>query len=178
MEIRPLGAADRDAVRDIGARAFGPVPDEEWERRGETARPTWEAGRRFGGLDGGRLVAAGAPHDVTQRWHRPGVSAAGGGRGAGAPAGAGPGLGRPLPAHLLRRCAEFAHPLAVLYPATTPLYRSLGWEHAGAQHHVELRTEALRTIAAEPAPVRRAGPGDAAEAAAVVGAVHAAARDS
>lgn len=178
MEIRPLGAADRDAVRDIGARAFGPVPDEEWERRGETARPTWEAGRWFGGFDGGRIVAAGALHDITQWWHGRGVSAAGVGGVAVAPEERGRGLGRRLTADLLRRCAEFGHPLAVLYPATTPLYRSLGWEHAGAQHHVELRTEALRTIAAEPVPVRRAGPGDAAEAAAVVGAVHAAARDS
>ncbi|MFS2292733.1 MAG: GNAT family N-acetyltransferase [Actinomadura sp.] len=178
MEIRPLGAADRDAVRDIGARAFGPVPDEEWERRGETARPTWEAGRWFGGFDGGRIIAAGALHDITQWWHGRGVSAAGVGGVAVAPEERGRGLGRRLTADLLRRCAEFGHPLAVLYPATTPLYRSLGWEHAGAQHHVELRTEALRTIAAEPAPVRRAGPGDAAEAAAVVGAVHAAARDS
>ncbi|MEU8801719.1 GNAT family N-acetyltransferase [Spirillospora sp. NPDC048819] len=178
MEIRALGADERDAVRDIGARAFGPIPDEEWERRAEASRPMWEAGRWFGGFDGGGIVASGALHDMTQWWHGRPVSAAGVGGVTVAPEERGRGLGRRLMADLLRRCAEFGHPLAMLYPATTPIYRSLGWEHAGAQHHIELPAEALRTVAAERVPVRRAGPEDAAEAAAVIGRVHAQARDS
>jgi predicted acetyltransferase len=61
----------------------------------------------------------------------------------------------------------------MLYPATTPLYRSLGWEHAGATYRARFPTEALRGVqSAAPAGLRRAGPGDAAEVAEVIRGVH------
>lgn len=177
MEIRALAPDEVDAVRDIRARAFGPLPDEVWARRSRLARRSAEAGRQFAGFDGGTVVAAGALHDMTQWWHGRAVSTAGVGAITVAPEERGRGLGRRLVSDLLERCADLGHPLAMLYPATTRLYRSLGWEHAGAWHHVDLSTEALRTIAAERVPVRRAGPGDAAEVAAVIGRAHRTARD-
>ncbi|TDC48215.1 GNAT family N-acetyltransferase [Actinomadura sp. KC345] len=178
MEIRALGWDERYAVRDSTARAFGPVLDEAWERRSEAARPTWEAGRWFAGFDGDRIVATGVLHDMTQWWHGRPVSMAGVSAITVAPEDRGRGLGRRLMTDLLRRCAGFGHPLAMLYPATTRIYRSLGWEHAGAQHHIEIPAEALRTVAAERVPVRRAGREDAGEAAAVIGRAHERARDS
>ncbi|NDU72668.1 GNAT family N-acetyltransferase [Actinomadura sp. DSM 109109] len=172
MEIRALAADEADAVRDIRARAFGPLPDETWARRSRLVRQAAEAGRQFAGFDGGAVVATGALLDMTQWWHGRAVSAAGVSAVTVAPEERGRGLGRRLMTDLLERCADLGHPVAMLYPATTRLYRSLGWEHAGGRHHVDLATEALRTIAAERVPVRRAGPADAAEVAAVIGRAH------
>ncbi|WP_433478972.1 GNAT family N-acetyltransferase [Spirillospora sp. CA-142024] len=177
MEIRTLAPDEIDAVRDIRARAFGPIPDAVWEPRLRLWRPSAEAGRVFAGFDGGRIVATGALHEMTQWWHGRAVSMAGVSAITVAPEERGRGLGRRLMTDLLERCAAFGHPLAVLYPATTRLYRSLGWEHAGAQHHVAISAEALRTVSAGRVPVRRAGPDDAAEVAAVIGRVHETARD-
>ncbi|TDD71141.1 GNAT family N-acetyltransferase [Actinomadura rubrisoli] len=177
MEIRALAPDEIDATRDIRARAFGPMPDDEWAENTRFVRPLLEAGRQFAGFDGDRIVATGRLHDLTQWWHGRAVPMAGVGGITVAPEERGRGLGRRMMAELLERCAGLGHPLSMLYPATTPLYRSLGWEHAGAQHMMDLPAEALRTVAAERVPVRRAGPPDAAEVAAVVGRAHEAARD-
>ncbi|TDD38895.1 GNAT family N-acetyltransferase [Actinomadura sp. KC06] len=177
MEIRALRPDEFDGVRDIRARAFGPVPDEAWRQRVRRARPTLEAGRNFAGFDGGEIIATGTLYDMTQWWHGRAVSLAGVSAITVAPEQRGRGIGRELMTGLLERAAGFGHPLAVLYPATTTLYRSVGWEHAGAEHHVEIPTEALRTVAADRVSLRRAGPDDAAEVAAVIGRAHRAARD-
>ncbi|MUN42232.1 GNAT family N-acetyltransferase [Actinomadura litoris] len=177
MEIRALAPDEPEAARDVRARAFGPYSDAEWERSLRYNAATLAAGRQFAGFDGGRVVAAGRLHDMTQWWHGRAVSLAGVGGVAVAPEERGRGLGRALMADLLERCAALGHPLSMLYPATTRLYRSLGWEHAGAQHKIDFSAEALRGIAAERVPVRRAGPEDAAEVAAVIRRVHRGAGD-
>ncbi|WP_433232014.1 GNAT family N-acetyltransferase [Actinomadura formosensis] len=177
MEIRALAPEEADTVRDIRSRAFGPLPDEQWRRRIQIAGSSFDAGRQFAGFEDGEIVATGALHEMTQWWHGRAVSLAGVSAITVAPEERGRGLGRRLMTDLLERCAAFGHPLAMLYPATTRLYRSLGWEHAGAQHHVEISAEALRTVAAERVPVRRAGPQDAAEVAAVIGRAHASGLD-
>jgi predicted acetyltransferase len=177
MEIRALAPEEMNAVRDVRARAFGPLPDEDWERRVQAARPSVEDGRHLAGFEDGRVVATGTVHEMTQWWHGKAVSMGGVSAVTVAPEERGRGLGRRVVAALLDLCAARGHPLAVLYPATTPLYRSLGWEHAGAQHHIAFSAEALRTVSAERVPVRRAGPEDAAEVAAVVGRAHESARD-
>ncbi|WP_067468716.1 GNAT family N-acetyltransferase [Actinomadura macra] len=177
MKIRVLEPGELDATRDVRSRSFGPFSDEEWEASLRYTRPSLEAGRQFAGFDGGRVVATGRLHDLTQWWHGRPVSMAGVGGITVAPEERGRGLGRALMTDLLERCAEFGHSLSMLYPATTWLYRSLGWEHAGGQHKIDIPTEALRSVGAERVPVRRAGPDDAAEVAAVIGRVHRAARD-
>ncbi|WP_030173805.1 GNAT family N-acetyltransferase [Spirillospora albida] len=177
MQIRVLGSGELDETRDIRSRAFGRLSDSAWAQSARMARPALEAGRQFAGFEGGRIVATGRLNDLTQWWQGRAVSVAGVGGVAVAPEARGRGLGRALLTDLLERCVRFGHPLAMLYPATTPLYRSLGWEHAGGLHHVELPAEALRTLAAERVPVRRVGPQDAEEVAAVVARVHEAAGD-
>ncbi|MBO2463727.1 GNAT family N-acetyltransferase [Actinomadura violacea] len=177
MEIRPLGPGDLAETRDIRARAFGPMTDARWEASLRYSAPMLEAGRWFGGFDGDRIVATGRIHDMTQWWHGRAVSMGGIGGITVAPEERGRGLGRRLMTGILERCAGFGHAVSMLYPATTRIYRSLGWEHAGAQHKIEISAEALRGIAAERVPVRRAGPEDAAEVAAVIGRVHASAGD-
>ncbi|GAA4241223.1 hypothetical protein GCM10022254_69180 [Actinomadura meridiana] len=177
MEIRALTPDDMDRVRDMQARAFGPMPDERWERMLRHTLPLLADGRKVAGFDGDRMIATGVVYDMTQWWHGRAVSAAGVSGITVAPEERGRGVGRRLMTELLDRCAGFGHAVSMLYPATTSLYRSVGWEHAGAQHHVELSTEALRGLAADRVPVRRVGPEDAAEVAAVVGRAHEAARD-
>ena len=161
----------------LGGRLYWPVPDEAWERRLGSARAMAEAGRYLGVFDAGAMVSSGLLDEMTQWWHGRAVPMFGVSAITVAPEERGRGLGRALMTELLERCAGFGRPLAMLYPATTALYRSLGWEHAGAQHHVDLPTEALRKVAAERVPVRRVGPDDAAQVAAVIGRAHADARD-
>lgn len=92
-----------------------------------------------------------------------------------APEERGRGVGRRLAAGLLDLMDGL--PLSALYPATAPVYRSVGYEHGGAQHWVTFPAEALRILAAGPARVRRAGPGDAAEVTGLLRRLHASARD-
>ncbi|WP_067815500.1 GNAT family N-acetyltransferase [Actinomadura kijaniata] len=177
MEIRSLTFDEMDVTRSIRSQAFGRFSDADWAETMRVARPVVEAGRQYGGFDGDRLVATARLHDMTQWWHGRPVSMGGVGGVAVAPEERGRGLGRRMMTEVLRRCAEYGHPLSMLYPATTPLYRSLGWEHAGALHVAELRTEALRGVGGERVAVRRAGAGDAAEVAAVIARVHGTAGD-
>jgi len=88
---------------------------------------------------------------------------------------------------VLALIAERGYPLSALFPATMPLYRSLGWELAGSKYEAAVPARARWSLrapdaaAAGPAAeaeVRRAGPDDAAEVTAIIGRVHEAARDS
>ncbi|MFG2006982.1 enhanced intracellular survival protein Eis [Spirillospora sp. NPDC048911] len=175
MEIRAVD--DFDLVRDLRARAFGPLNDAEWESSRRFAAAAVAAGRVLGAFDGDRLVAAARINDMRQWWHGGPVPAAGIGGVMVAPEERGRGLGRRLMTVVLERSAELGHAVSMLYPATTHLYRSMGWEHAGARSIVTLPADALRSVAAERVPVRRAGPGDAAVVAATVREIHESARD-
>ena len=96
----------------------------------------------------------------------------------------------------LQAIADRGYPLSTLYPATTPIYRSLGWELAGGHYHAAVPARSLHTFTTpdvigrspappgderapteRPAPVRRAGPDDAEEVLAVIGRAHEQARD-
>jgi predicted acetyltransferase len=181
MQIRPLGTEDLETFRDIIARAFGHHSDEDWEAGARRLAPSLAAGRFLGGFDGDRLVGTAAILEFTQWWHGQPVSMGGISAVTVAPEDRGRGIGRQIVTAALERCAELGHVISALYPATTPLYRSLGWEHAGAQNWVELPADALRTVAAgsdERVALRRAGPSDAAEVAEVIRRVHAGALDS
>jgi predicted acetyltransferase len=179
MDIRPLAAAEIELTRRVRARSFGRISDADWAEAVRTAQPSLAAGRYLGAFDGTRLIATARIHDMTQWWNGRAVPMGGIGGMAVAPEERGRGVARRMMAAVLARCAELGHPLSVLFPATSPLYRSLGWEHAGAQHFVELPAEALRTLGpAERISVRQAGPDDADDVVAVVRNAHAAARDS
>jgi predicted acetyltransferase len=77
------------------------------------------------------------------------------------------------------RAVSFGDVVSALFPATTPIYRSLGFEHAGARYQVSLPAEALRAVVpSQQVKLRRMGPGDAAEVVSVLHRVHAATRAS
>jgi predicted acetyltransferase len=120
-----------------------------------------------------------------------------------APEARGQGVAKTLMTELLAVMARRGYLVSVLYPATAHLYRSLGWEFAGGSYRAKVPARSLGSLlppdpqaAEEPGDVtgvkprgdpggrppgpalRRAGPDDAREVIAVLGAVHSAARSS
>jgi predicted acetyltransferase len=133
-------------------------------------------------------------HDLRQWWLGRAIPCAGIASVKVAPEYRGGGIGRRLMTALLDAVAERGYPLSALYPATMPIYRSLGWELAGGKYVATVPARSLRTLvgpdptanldgasggggAAAPG-IRRAGPDDAAEVIAVIGRAHQAARDA
>ncbi len=182
MDIRQLGPADDlDVEVDLGRRAFGPVAEADRGRWLTEAREAAAGGRYFAAFDGPQPVAVAMFHDMRQWWHGRAVRMAGVGGVKVAPEQRGRGTGRALVTELLRVIADRGYPLSVLYPATAPLYRSLGWELAGGLYRAVIAARSLATMVpadapAQPPVLRRAVPDDAAEVIAVLGAVHESAR--
>jgi predicted acetyltransferase len=171
VEIRVLDPDDLDALSDLRARAFGPRPGGDRRR----ALREIDDGRLLGVYDGSRLAASGFHFRFEQWWHGRAVPMGGVAGVCVAPEDRGRGIGRRLAAALLERMPGL--PLSALYPATAPVYRAVGYEHAGARHLVTVRPGALRTLGGGPVKVRRAGPDDAAEVVALLRRLHAEARD-
>lgn len=193
LTIRPMRADDDlDAELDLRHRAFGPVRAD--------SRANWRAellggvrtGRQFGVWESGRLLGAATYHDMRQYWHGRSVPMAGVGGVEVAPEARGRGIGRAMMTVLLTAMAERGYALSALYPATAQIYRSLGWELAGGNYRVAVPGRSLGALlppdphvpGAPPglapdgaARIRRAVPDDADEVIAVLGAVHAGARD-
>lgn len=177
MEIRDIGPDDLEAFKDLRVRAFGYKTPAEWQAWHRLVEPLLGTGRLVGGFDGTRMVATARIIDFGQWWYGARISMGGVSGIAVAPEDRGRGAGRRLMSEVLARLGSLGHPISTLYPSTTPLYRSLGWEHAGSLHVVTLDPRELRTIAPEPVKVRRPTPADAAEVGLTIGRVHAAARD-
>jgi predicted acetyltransferase len=169
VEIRTLDPADVDAVHDLRTRAFGPSA-----KNAERTLRIIEEGRILGVYDGSRLIASGYYHAFDQWWHGRAVPMGGVAGVAVAPEHRGRGVGRRLATGLLDLMD--GRPLSALYPATAPVYRSVGYEHAGAEYHLTLPPGPLRTLASGPVKVRRAEPADAAEVTALLRHLHADAR--
>lgn len=194
-EIREFAVDDDlEALGDLARRAFGPGPgptprepmaDEERARTEAAIREH----RVFGAFEGRRVLASASYHDMRQWWHGRSTPMAGVAAVMVAPELRGRGVGRALMSTVLDAIASRGYPLSVLYPATMPIYRSLGWELAGGTHYAAIPGRSLRApapaglpggtpaISLRAADLRRAGPGDAAEVVAVLGRVHEAARD-
>jgi predicted acetyltransferase len=187
VEIRQLGPDDDlDIEVDLARRAFGPVPEADRAERLADAQQAAEGGRYFAAFDGPQPVAVAEFLDMRQWWHGRALPMAGVGGVKVAPEQRGRGTGRALVTELLRVIAGRGYPLSALYPATAPLYRSLGWELAGGLYRAVINARSLTTLLPadgparplqDPPRLRRAGPDDADEVIAVLGAVHESARD-
>jgi predicted acetyltransferase len=188
VHVRPLRRGDDlAATLDLAQRAFGPASAAGNELRLAGAWPPVDGGRYFGALRDGSLTGAALFHDMTQWWHGRAVPMAGVAGVTVAPEARGTGTGRTLMAALLAEIEARGYPLSALYPSTTPLYRSFGYEIAGGRYEVSVPSRSLRRLLPPEAgpggpggqgPLRRAGPADAAQVMAVLGRCYAAARAS
>jgi GNAT superfamily N-acetyltransferase len=174
---------DLDVEVELRHQAFGPMDDAGRDRTLAVAAESVAAGRHVGAFDGGRLIGTARYLDMRQWWHGRSLPMAGVAGVKVAPEARGRGVGKALMSELTGLIAGRGYPVSVLYPATTPLYRSLGWELAGGLYHATVPARALGTLVPPdvgtlppPAALRRAGPDDAARVIEVIGAVHEAAR--
>jgi predicted acetyltransferase len=177
VEIRYVVPEDRDDLLDLRWRAFGRLSSAERERVLPRLRQEFAEERVLGVYDGTRLIASGRYHPMEQWWHGRAVPMGGVASVYVAPEERGRGVGARLAAALVELVGDRGMPLSVLYPATVPVYRKAGYELAGGSHWYSFDADALRILGGEPVKIRRAGPDDAAEVAAVLRRVHAAARD-
>ncbi|MFC4009516.1 enhanced intracellular survival protein Eis [Nonomuraea purpurea] len=179
MEIRDLTPDDLDDVLDLRRRSFGPLSAADQDRWRQAVLPVLGERRYLGAFDGSRLAAAARARQFTQWWHGRPQPMAGVAGVTVNPEDRGRGLGTQIMRAVLDRCAEFGEAISVLYPATTPIYRSLGYEHAGAQYKVSLPAESLRQIRPSgQVKLRRMGPADTAEVISVLHRAHGASRAS
>jgi predicted acetyltransferase len=188
VEIRVLRPGDDiDAQLDLAERSFGVKGADERDRWLQALSGHIAGGRCLAAFIGGRPAGGAIFHDMRQWWCGREVPMAGVSSVKVAPEDRGRGVGRLLMTAVLDEIAAHRYPLSALYPATMPLYRSLGWELAGGRHTAVIPARSLRGLvppdgAADPPPqsapaLRRAGPGDADAVIAVIGRVHEAARD-
>jgi predicted acetyltransferase len=189
IEVRVvLPGDDIDAQLDLSERAFGPVAAAERDQWREAVAKTVAEGRCLGAFVGDRLAGGAMFHDMRQWWCGQPVPMAGVSSVRVAPEDRGRGIGRLLMTALLDEIAARGYPLSVLYPATMPLYRSLGWELAGSRYTAVIPARSLFGLVPPdpaladpdetgPPAIRRAGPGDVEAVLAVIGLVHEAAGD-
>jgi len=191
VDIRELDASDDlGALLDLSSRAFGP--------HAPASRPGWYAEMRsvigdrryLAAFDGPRLVAAARYHVMRQCWHGRWQAMAGVASVMVAPEDRGRGTGRALMTAILELIASRGYRISVLYPATSAIYRSLGWEIAGIRDLLQFPARSLRSLsgpdqllqvpdeAAGAAGLRRCGPDDAAAVLAALTGAHQELRDS
>jgi predicted acetyltransferase len=189
--IRPLTLDDDfDAQMDLSQRAFGIYSEQQAATWRHTARLRTGQGLFLGAFVDEVPAGAAILHDMRQYWLGRPVTMAGVAGVKVAPEHRGRGIGRTLMTEALNVIAERGYLLSVLYPATMPIYRSLGWELAGAKHRFSVPARSLRGLV-EPdkaaggagaghqdVPIRRAGPADVATVIEVIGESHRAARDA
>ena len=182
---------DLDAQLDLAERSFGPAGPAERDRRRQALADRIAQGRVLGAFHDGRPVGSALFHDMRQWWCGRAVPMAGVGGVNVAPEDRGRGIARRLMAAVLDDVAARGYPLSALYPATMPLYRSIGWELAGTRDTAAIPARSLRdlvppdpevpaaglNVAAAAPRLRRAAPGDAEAVISVIGRVHEAARD-
>ncbi|HEY0933056.1 MAG TPA: GNAT family N-acetyltransferase [Trebonia sp.] len=189
VEIRPVTAEDDfEAQLDLGQRAFGIYSQQQKASWLFMARLRAGQGMFLGAFAGGKPAGAAMLHDMRQYWLGRPVPCGGVASVKVAPEYRGRGIGRALMTELLELTAARGHLLSVLYPATMPIYRALGWELAGARYQFTVPARSLLTLAAPDAdigpppppapPVRRVTPDDAATMISVSGRTHLAARDA
>src|SRR5215469_5567362 len=129
VEIRPLGPDDdMGAQVDLSQRAFGLMSPRQRESWTYVASLRVRQGMFLGAFIDGRPAGAAICHDMLQWWHGRAVPMAGVASVKVAPEHRGKGIGRQLMTAVLALIAERGYPLSALFPATMPLYRSLGWE--------------------------------------------------
>lgn len=167
-----------DAVIRVRARSFGGMAAGDREQWLKDARVFIKDGRYVGVADGDEVVAAARFWAFEQWWSGRRVPVAGVAGVVVSPEYRGRGVGSKLMRGLLQRAADKGFPLTALYPATTVIYRHLGYEFGGGRYRFSFPAADLRALGGKEVAVRRAGPEDAERFLELVGQSHARRRSS
>lgn len=141
-------------------------------------RHSIDAGATVAAFDNGRLVGSARYHVMRQWWRGRSMPMAGVASVKVAPEMRGRGVGTAMMKQLLAGVAAQGFPVSALYPATVPLYRSFGYEIAGAQYQTVVPTRSLAALLRPDEPavgapgLRRATPADGKAIVDVKGLVH------
>ncbi len=148
-----------DSAWQVRQRSFGPGGDKDQWRK--TALEFAQDGRYLGVVDGDELVAAARIWPFEQWWGGRRIPMAGVAGVVVAPEYRGRGVASLLMRGVLKRSVEKGYPLSALYPATTVLYRHLGYEFSGGRYQFTFSAADLRTLGGRGVSVRKAGKADA-----------------
>lgn len=148
-----------DSAWQVRQRSFGPGGDkDEWLK---TVLAAAQDGRYLGVLDGDELVAGARIWPFEQWWGGRRIRMGGVAGVVVAPEYRGRGVASLLMRGVLKRCVEKGYPLSGLYPATTVLYRHLGYEFGGGRYQFTFPAADLRMLGGRGVAVRKAGKADA-----------------
>ncbi|TDO48522.1 putative acetyltransferase [Kribbella sp. VKM Ac-2527] len=161
-----------DDVIRVRTRAFGPLASGDREQWVKDAKVFLADGRYVGVVAGDEVVAAARIWDFRQWWGGRQVPMAGIAGVVVSPEYRGRGVGSMLMRGVLKRGLDKGFPISALYPATTVIYRHLGYEFGGGRYRFSFRAADLRGLGGKEVSVRRAGPDDAARFLELVGKVH------
>lgn len=150
-----------DDVLRVRSRSFGPLAAANREEWIKDAHEFIDDGRYVGVVDGDEVVAAARIWAFEQWWGGRKVPMAGIAGVVVAPEYRGRGVGSKLMRGVLARSAEKGLPISALYPATTVIYRHLGYEFGGGRYRFTFPAADLRSLGGKDVSVRRAGPDDA-----------------
>jgi predicted acetyltransferase len=151
-----------DAVIRVRSRSFGPLAASHREQWIADALTFIADGRLFGVVDGDEVVAAARIWDFQQWWAGRQVPMAGVAGVVVAPEYRGRGVGSRLMRGVLERSRDKGFALTALYPATTVIYRQLGYEFGGGRYRFSFPAADLRLLGGKEVEIRRAGADDAA----------------
>jgi len=151
-----------DDVLRIRRQSFGAMASGDREEWRKYSVRFLEDGRYVGVADGDEVVAAARFWDYEQWWGGRRIPLAGVAGVVVSPEYRGRGVGSKLMRGLLRRGVEKGFPLSALYPATTVIYRHLGYELGGSRYRFSFQSADLRRLGGKDVSIRRAGPDDAA----------------
>lgn len=160
LRTRDLTTDDLDSAFDVRERSFGPLDPSMRDWWNGIHQESIKEGRAIGVFDGERLLAQGKVRSYQQVWGGRPMPMGGVAGVVVAPDARGRGVGSLLMTAIARRSRELGDLVSALYPATIPIYRSLGWEVAGAQHRISMSAEALRTLGGKDVPLRAATESD------------------
>jgi predicted acetyltransferase len=152
--IRDLTTDDLDAAFDVRSRSFGVLEPSQRDWWDGVQLESINGHRALGAFDGERLLAHAKVRSYQQFWGGRLMPMGGVAGVVVAPDARGRGVGTRLVTALAQRSLELGDLVSVLYPATIPVYRTLGWEVAGAQYRISMSAEALRTLGGKGAPLR------------------------
>ncbi|MFI5706708.1 enhanced intracellular survival protein Eis [Kribbella sp. NPDC051620] len=167
-----------DDVLRVRSRSFGLMDSgsrDEWLSNNQVFI---DDRRMLGVMDGDELVASARYWPFEQWWGGRKVRMAGVAGVVVAPEYRGRGVGSMVMRGALARAVEQGYPLSALYPATTVIYRHLGYEFGGGRFRYTFPAAELRSLGGKEVSVRRAGPADAGRFLELAGQLHSSGRSN